>query len=85
MGLPDGIIPAELDFFASFYLDPSSGYTHISKSIDGLTGLGDVQQAARMLFNATLDRMSEESLEVLISEHQARRESPCTLLVVEET
>lgn len=40
-----------------------------------LTTSDDVQQAARMLFNATLDRMSEENLEALVTEHQARRES----------
>ncbi|ORY34903.1 hypothetical protein BCR39DRAFT_515490 [Naematelia encephala] len=54
--LPEDAIEPDLEFFASYYLDSSH----------------DVHQAARMLFESRLDRMSEKEIESVIHASQAQ-------------
>jgi hypothetical protein len=75
--LPDDIEHANLDFFAAYYADPNGAY-RVQGAQTQLTISVEIQQAARMLFDSALDRMSEQEIQDLVTQYQpSRKLSAC--------
>lgn len=70
-----GSLEPDLDFFSAYYLDSASMIPDGAKSEADVT-VADVHQAARMLFCARLDRMTEVEIEEVVTARRKDRKSP---------